>query len=47
MPELEEVEKVLSRRKIEADTWRGPGEGTQRDLDPALASPIGGWMDHE
>jgi pimeloyl-ACP methyl ester carboxylesterase len=45
--ELEEVERLLSGHKIAATTWCWPGEGTQADLDRALAGRIGRWMDHE
>jgi hypothetical protein len=46
-PELEEVEKLLSSRKIATTTWSWSGEGTQRDLERALASRIGRWMADE
>ena len=46
-PELAEVEKLLAGHKIAATTWCWSGEGTQRDLDQALASRIGRWIDHE
>jgi hypothetical protein len=45
--ELEEVEKLLASHKITMTTWCWSGEGTQRDLDQAVASRVGRWMDHE
>jgi pimeloyl-ACP methyl ester carboxylesterase len=37
----------LAGHQVDTTTWCWQGEGTQHDLDQALADQIGRWMDHE